>query len=145
MRLPIAVAGLLLLAVLVGVVLAASGSSGRHIRAAPALCVSRWNEDPRALASGYHNFHSHRYAQAEVVRLGRSGNPSHRGVCAVVFPSANLDPERFAAVKVYLRGQWKALSATGGVSEVRLAELQVEAVTGANAALRADGSLHPLA
>jgi len=143
-RLPIAAAGLLLLAVLVGALLLGGSSSGGTAVAPPPQCVSLWNENRRALVYGYHSFHSHRYTKAEVVRLDWAGNASRRGSCAVVFPSATLDPERRAAVKVYREGQWLALSKAGGVNAVRLAELQVEAVDGANVTLGPDGTLDPL-
>lgn len=141
LRLPIAVAGLLLLATLVGVMLLGRGSSGKTAAAAPPRCVSLWNEDHQALTYGSHSFHGHRYTEAEVLYLDRAGNPARQGDCAVVFPSATLDPEPFVAIKVYRSGGWRPLSRMKGVSEVRLAELQVEAVEGANVMLGPDGTL----
>lgn len=142
-RLPIAAAGLLLLAALVGALLLGRGSSRQTAAAAPPRCVSLWNEDRRALVYGYHSFHGHRYTEAEVLYLDRAGNEARRGGCAVVFPSATLDPEPFVAIKVYRGGRWRPLSQAGDVSEVRLSELQAEAVEGANVMLDPDGSLSP--
>lgn len=134
---------LLLLAIVVGVALG-RGSSGRKAVAASAQCVSLWNSDPTALAYGLHNFQGHGYTRAEVVRIDRSGNPARRGSCAVAFPSASLDPEPIAAAAVYRQGRWLPLGKLNEVSDVRLAELQVEAVEGANVMLRSDGSLGSL-
>jgi hypothetical protein len=141
LRLPIAVAGLLLLATLVGVMLLGRGSSGKTAAAAPPRCVSLWNEDRQALTYGYHSFHGHRYTEAEVLYLDQGGHPARQGDCAVVFPSATLDPEPFVAIKIHRSGRWQSLSGMRGVSEVRLAELQVEAVEGANVVLGPGGAL----
>lgn len=137
----IAAALLLALATVVGVVLVGGGSSGLKASAAPAGCVSLWNKDTKALVYGYHSFHGHNYRQAEVLYLDRDGSVADRGDCAVVFPSASLDPEPFVAAKVYRGGRWLSLSEVSQVSAVRVAELQVEAVKGANATLRPDGAL----
>ncbi len=142
-RLPIAAAGLLLLAGLVAAMLLGRGSSGQTATAPPPRCVSLWNEDRRALVYGSHSFHEHRYTEAEVLYLDQAGNEARRGSCAVVFPSATLDPEPFVAIKVYRGGRWRPLSQARGVSEVRLAELQAEAVEGANVMLGPDGALSP--
>jgi hypothetical protein len=140
-RLPIAVAGFLLLAGVVLVVIL-GGEPGRgEPRAIPAWCVSLWNGNTNALRAGYHNFHSHSYTRAEVLRLDRVGNPRRRGRCAVVFPAVTLDVEPAAAVKVYRGGRWSPLSESPSVSRVRLSELQAEAIDTANVDIRPDGTL----
>ena len=135
----------MLLAALIGVLLIGRGQAERRtVTAAPRRCVSLWNGSSQALSDGYHNFHGHGYEEAEVVYLDGAGDPAPRGSCAVVFPSATLDPERAAAAKVYRHGRWEPLSAVAGVDSVRLSELQVEAVEGVNAYLRPDGTLDPI-
>lgn len=142
-RVAIAAFALIALITLVAVVLVAAKSAGGEAHPAPARCVDLWNSSTQALIDGYHNYHSHSYSQAEVLHLTRSGEPTRHGDCAVIFPSATLDPENSAAVKVYRTGRWMPLSKFNEVSSVRLSELQVEAIDGANVALRPDGTLEP--
>jgi hypothetical protein len=60
----------------------------------------------------------------------------------VVFAAPRLDPEPVAAAEINLRGSWTPLS--GSADSRRLAELQSEAVSAANAELGQDGRLSPL-
>jgi hypothetical protein len=140
----VAAVALLLLAV-VGVVVLGRGSSSSTVTSAPRGCIARWNDSTRALIDGYHAFHGHGYREAKVLYLDREGVASARGRCAVAFASDALDREPGFAVKVFEAGRWRPLSATEGVSEVRLSELQFEAAKGANVLLRPDGTLTPIA
>ncbi len=125
------------------VMLLSAGGSSSGTEPAPRRCVSLWNASKRGLIDGYHNFHTHGYREAEVFHLGSKGGKARRGACAVAFPSATLDPERVAAVKVQRAGRWRPLGESDGVSELRLSELQAEAIEGANVALGPDGTLKP--
>jgi hypothetical protein len=142
-RAAIVVAGLLLLAAVVGVVLFSKGSPADLGAPPPGRCLSLWNADPKAIRYGAHNFVSHGYTGAEILFIDAEGNAARRGSCAVVFPAASLDPEPVAAVKVHRGGAWVPLSKVDGVSTARLAKLQADAISRNNAVLHEDGSLEP--
>lgn len=135
---------MLLLVVLTGLILLGRGSGVQASSPAPPECLRRWNADAAALAAGSHNFRAHRYQQAEVLYLDDAGEPSRRGACAVVFASQTLDPERWAAARIYRQPRWLPLSSASDVTELRISELQVEAISGANATLAPGGELTPL-
>jgi hypothetical protein len=127
-------------ALILVVVLARSGSGAG---AAPAECVESWNRINAATTIGRHSYASHGYRQTQVRFLSVGGDAVEEDApearCAVVFPAETLDPEPTAAAYVR-QGGWVSLGERG-VDEERLAELQREAVTGANAGLRPDGTL----
>lgn len=102
-----------------------------------------WNADREATRFGVHNFVSHRYTGAEVLRIDGDGNGAVRGSCAVVFPAVSLDPEPVAAAQVFRGGAWTPLSKVAGMSTADLAKLQAEAIRAVNVVLHEDGSLTP--
>ncbi|HEY5942033.1 MAG TPA: hypothetical protein VIT89_04140 [Solirubrobacterales bacterium] len=133
----------LLLLALVGAVVLGSGSPSSPPAPAPRGCLTRWNGSTKARVYGYHAFHRHGYRETKILYLDHAGVASRQGRCAVAFASDALDREPAAAVKVF-EGRWRPLSATEGISDVRLSELQFEAAKEANALLRPDGTLSPL-
>lgn len=147
LRAPLIAAGAILLATLVGAVVLLGGSSSSssyEARAAPARCLSLWNEDPRARAFGAHNSSGHGYELTQVTYVDGAGAPAPSGSCAVVFAAASLDPEPFAAARAYRRGRWISLRAATDMTDLRLAELQNAAREDANTILRSDGTLAPI-
>ena len=143
----IAIVALAGFGVLIAVILLTGGSEGRTFTEAPAECVERWNDDPHAVSNGVHNFNSHGYASVQVAYASVDGSevastPVTGGGCVVVFAAQALDPEPVAAAEINLSERWVPLS-TKTVEE-RLAELQSDAISAANARLSADGRLTPL-
>ena len=151
----VAFAGLL---VTVGVVVltGSSDDSDATSAAAPGACIKAWNEDEAAVGTGYHVAGFHGYTRAWVLYLDEGGDEAtaEDGECAVVFPSDQLDAEPEFAVTIKTSDGWLPLYASrnspvsrehfGGRSPVgaaRIAELQRDALSAANAALLPDGSL----
>jgi hypothetical protein len=144
----IAIGAVLSLGTLVAVVLLAGSGSGeeRGFAPAPEECIERWNSDDDAVATGVHNAVSHAYSRVQVAYASRDGAelgdaPIEGGGCVVVFAASQLDPEPVAAAEINLRRSWTPLS--GSADPSRLAELQSEAVSAANAELGQDGRLSP--
>lgn len=143
-RLTIAAVAALLLAAVIGIVALSAGGASPTQAPPPAGCLERWNSDPRALVYGRHNYAEHLYVSAQVRLLSTKGQQERRkrgGRCAVIFGAPGLDPEPFAAGKRYSDHRWAPLSKLPGIPDVRLAELQVEALSAANVGLRPDGTL----
>lgn len=110
-------------------------------------CVEVWNDDREARAIGRHDYSSHLYEFAEVIRIRRSGDivapedPDYsRGLCAIIFARTPLDPETEAAGSVYTRLSWLPLSQEVDLDTAELAQLQEEALASANVALQEDGT-----
>jgi hypothetical protein len=68
-------------------------------------------------------------------------SPDDRGSCAIVFPSAQPDPEPFFAAAILVGERWRPLSRATEISDERVGELQREAISFGNAQLLPDGSL----
>jgi hypothetical protein len=133
--------------ILIGVIVLAGGGDGSDVAAAPEECVEAWNGDPHAVSTGVHNFDSHGYASVQVAYANEDGTevastPVEGGGCVVVFAAQALDPEPVAAAEINLAQRWLPLSQ--GADLDRLAELQREATSAANAQLSEDGRLTPL-
>lgn len=145
-RLPIAVASALLLGAVIGVVVLSGSSESSPPTPPPSGCLARWNEDPASLRYGRHNYIGHRYTSAQVRRLSVSGEDprSGEGNCAVVFPAPTLDSEPFFAGQLATGDRWTPIAKLPTIPDVRLAELQVEAQSAANASLHPDGTLSPV-
>jgi hypothetical protein len=113
---------------------------------AEAQCVDDWNSNPQAVAFGSHLYGGHGYTDVQVMRLGKDGEPpaaNQRGRCAIAFASGTPDPEPEAAAQVFDGITWQAVSSLPRGTPERLAALQAEAVSGANATLGADGMIGP--
>lgn len=137
-------AAALLLIVVIGIVALSAGGASQPQAPPPVGCVERWNSDPRALIYGRHNYIEHRYSSVQVGLLSTKGQEApwkRGGSCAVVFGAPGLDPEPFFAGQRYGDHHWAPLSKLPGIPDVRLAELQVEALSAANAGLHPDGTL----
>ena len=145
-RIAIAVgAAVFLIAIVIGVTLAsAGGDEPREAVAADPECIEAWNDDPRALVYGRHNFSFHLYKGALVTFLDDEGDEvaSQDGACAVVFPSEILDSEPVAAGQILRGKRWSPISEEG-VAITRVAELQVLAAGSPNSTLDIEGKLAP--
>jgi hypothetical protein len=145
-RLRLIVAGALAVgtAVLVlAISLAGSGEDGPD-QPAEVECVDDWNSNPQAVAFGSHLYGVHGYTDVQVMRLTRDGEPpaaNQRGRCAMAFASGTPDPEPEAAAQVFDGTTWQAVSSLPNGTPERLAALQAEAVSDANATLGADGKI----
>jgi len=152
----IAVGAALVLATLVGVVVA-TGSSGDN--EVTNECIAAWNGDPIAAApdiGGVHAYEAppigHGYREALATRVNADGNvleatdgepalddPDAR--CAVVFAAPELDFEPGFGVFVFDSGRWASLMNVDGLPLDRIEEIQADAIATANATLLADGTL----
>lgn len=156
-RIAFAVGAALVLAALVGVVVA-TGSSGDN--EVTNECIMAWNEDPIASASpdigGVHAYEAppigHGYREALATRVDADGNvlettggeapmdePDAR--CAVVFAAPELDFEPGFGVFVFDEGRWGSLTNVDGLPLDQIEAMQADAITTANATLLADGTL----
>lgn len=148
-RIAIAIAAAVLLAAIVAIV-AATGGSGEDERAvvpAPERCVEAWNADEAAATYGRHNFSFHKYEGALVTFLTEDAEEvgdGEGGLCAVIFPSQELDSEPVAAGQVLRVRDWAPISTLPGVELSRVAELQVDAAEAPNQALERTGLLTDL-
>jgi hypothetical protein len=141
-RTAIAVGAALVLALVVGGVVALGDGSG-EAPSAPVECVEAWNADQEAIAYGIHNFGGHGYTEALVTRMTVAAEPAEgeRGLCVVTFPALTLDREPVAAGQILRDDRWTPISQLDGVELTRLAELQAEAAAGSNATLSREGVL----
>jgi hypothetical protein len=110
----------------------------------PEGCLNAWNADVYALNYGVHSSISHGYTDVQVGYMPKSGgallsDDPGIGPCAVVFAANQPDPERQAAGQVRRGGEWVPLSRLLGLHD--LAQLQVTAVTQANAKVTQYGKL----
>ena len=115
--------------------------------AAPAPCVTAWNDDLAARYLGRHQFTFHRYTQIQILTLSADGTrampaDAPGATCAIVFAASSLDPEFAAAAVIKRPAAWLPLS--GSASPNRLAELQSAAKTAYNGNLHEDGSVTAL-
>ena len=120
-RLAIVGGATVLLAAIVGIVVA-TGGSDEPPGAPTGVCFEAWNEDPIApLQDGTHAYSAHGYRQTLVTRLDREGeivddadddapadDPDAR--CAVIFASPQPDFEPDFGVRVYDEGRWTGLA-----------------------------------
>lgn len=134
-RLLIAGGTLAALAVLIAVVLLASGEEEHSFEPAPQACVDDWNRDGAALALGQHQFDIHRYQRLEVGYADTA--------CRVIFSAAVLDAEPTSTVQILRKTGWVPLAGAGVPTE-ELAALQTGAQETYNALLQPDGSIDPL-
>ena len=139
-------AGAVLLAGLIAVILLGSSAPSGEGGAAPAPddCLKAWNSDQQAIDFGRHNSVAHGYSDVEVGYMSNGGSPQlsadpGAGECAVVFAANQLDPEHLAAGQIQVEGQWVPLS--NSLDPAALAELQSAAVGGANAIVTPQGNL----
>jgi hypothetical protein len=144
----IAIGALLGLGLLVAGILVLGGSDDGSAEAAPSECVELWNSDERAISTGAHNSAAHSYTRVQVAYAddqaqSLSPEPVDGGGCIVVFAARALDPEPVAAAEIHLDGKWRPMSTLLSDFE-RLAELQSDALAGANAELTADGRVTAL-
>ena len=133
---------------LIGGILVLGGTSDEPDAAAapPDECVELWNADQQALSTGVHNAAAHGYSRVQVAYSDESASelsesPVEGGGCIVVFAAQALDPEPQAAAEINLDGGWSPMSTT--VEPGRLAELQSDALSEANASLGTDGRVTP--
>ena len=151
-RLPLAIGAAVLFAAIVGIVVVTRDSD--EVAATPTgTCFTTWNQDEVALSQdGQHAYESHGYRETLVTRLDAEGeiiqepdddlepdDPDAR--CAVIFASPQVDEEPDFGVRVFARGRWTGLVLADGVELEAVTELQAQAVSLANAVLRADGTL----
>ena len=144
----IAIGAMLGLGVLVGGILVLGGGDDSAAKPAPEECVELWNSDEKALRTGAHNSAAHSYTRVQVAYAddqaeSSSTDPVDGGGCIVVFAAQALDPEPVAAAEIYLDGTWTPMS-TLLPDFARLAELQSDALAGANAELATDGRVSAL-
>ena len=129
-----------------GILVLGGASDDPHAAAAPAECVELWNGDEQALSTGAHNASAHGYSRVRVAYADASAtelsdSPVEGGGCIVIFAAQALDPEPEAAAEIHLEGGWTPLSTRAEPD--RLAELQSDALSSANAGLSADGRVTP--
>ena len=133
-------AALLLIA---GVVVALTlRDSGDTASAAPAECVTAWNDDPTAVGLGQHQYNDHGYNRVQITRLDPESlvTGADESRCTVIFPARLLDPEPIAAALVQRAdGAWIPVSNLRGVTLPDLGELQAQALDDANGSLLRDG------
>ncbi|MEJ7876143.1 MAG: hypothetical protein WKF62_05740 [Solirubrobacterales bacterium] len=151
-RLAIALGASLLLAAIVGIVVA-TGGSDEAPSAPTGTCFEAWNEDAIApIQDGQHAYADHGYRQTLVTRLDAqtaiiespndaapADDPKAR--CAVIFASPQVDMEPDFGVRVFDDGRWTGLVLSDELSLEAIAELQADAVTVSNALLTAGGLL----
>jgi hypothetical protein len=106
--------------------------------------VKAWNAYVYALNYGVHNSIGHDYTDVQVGYMPKGGSARLSddpgiGPCAVVFAAHQPDPERQAAGQIHRGDEWVPLSRLLGLHD--LAQLQVTAVTRANAKLTQYGKL----
>jgi hypothetical protein len=155
-RLVAAGVGVSLLAAIVIAVVVFSSGEGEGVEGAPADCVESWNTGEGAATAGSHAASLHGATSAWVVYLSERGEKASAadGMCAVIFPSPQPDPEPEFGVTVETSEGWLPLFASrrapvsreyfGGRSPVsldRIGELQREAMSATNATLLPDGTL----
>jgi len=151
-RLAVALGASVLLAAILGIVIATGGSD-----AAPATptgtCFEAWNDDAIApVQDGQHAYAEHGYRQALVTRVDSEGkivdspddhaaadDPEAR--CAVIFASPRVDMEPDFGVRVFDEGRWTGLALTDKLKPEEIASLQADAVAPANALLTTGGRL----
>jgi hypothetical protein len=144
----VALAAAVVLAAIVGVVVALGGSGGEHrFTEPPQRCLKAWNDDPAAVRLGRHQYTAHLYANVEVLTLSSDyaepvSAEEPGAACAVIFAAEGLDPEVSAAASVHVAGIWESLSLYREPEE--LASLQSEAQGAYNAHLGADGIISSL-
>lgn len=139
----VAVLSLVLGAVVAGVLLISGADEQSGPVAPPGDCVTAWNDDPEALSFGRHNRTFHNYEQARVARISaESVSETGSGDCVVIFPSASLDPEPFAAGEFRTGGAWRPLSDT--IDLGRVDQIQSEAIGRANVSIGENGDLTAL-
>ena len=149
MRLRLAIAHLLALALLGAVVLliGSSGGPGGEAAAAPGECLAAWNGDDHALTEGRHARTFHLYDDAQVGYLSREAGEATvsvdagSGPCVVVFPRRDLDPEITYAGFTEQDGRWTPLSSV--VEQAKVAAMQGAALDAVNAKLTERGELVP--
>lgn len=151
-RLAIVGGAAVLLAAIVGIVVA-TGGSDEAPSAPTGVCFETWNDDPIApIQDGQHAFSAHGYRQTLVTRLDREGeivedadeeapadDPDAR--CAVIFASPQPDFEPDFGVRVYDEGRWTGLAITDKAPLDEIAALQAEAVSESNSVVAASGQL----
>lgn len=132
---------------LIAVVLLSGGGSGDdEVAEADAECLRSWNADPAALALGRHQANYHRYSAAQILRLDVDGGTleaDSTGTCTVAWAAGVPARELRASAQVFQNGKWLALNQVGEVTPEQLAELQDDAIAGANAGLNEQGQLIP--
>lgn len=152
-RLAIAAGATVLLAAIVGIVLATGGGSDE-----PGIaneCITSWNDDPIApLQDGTHAYAAHGYRETLVTRLDDDGNvldtedgavppgePDAR--CAVIFAAPQVDFEPDFGVRVENEQGWVGLVLAEKLEVGEIEAMQQQAVAVANARLLPDGTLEP--
>jgi|GEM_PF-3350008 hypothetical protein len=107
-------------------------------------CRQLWNNDEGALGMARHLLIHHSDASLlfliDVQDDGRKVEEG--GDCAVVFPSAETQPEY--ALNVWNGEYWRSVAYFGEVSKKRVKELQREADTAPNVRIEPDGRLTPI-
>lgn len=147
-RLAVALSAAIILAAIVGVVVALGGSGAEHTySSAPERCLSSWNGSDNAQRLGQHQFIAHQYENVQVLALAPDYSEEvdadePGSVCAVVFASASLDTELSAAAAVRVAGIWEGLNRYQPPE--KLASLQSEAQRSYNGTLQEDGTIIPL-
>jgi len=151
-RLAIVGGAAVLLAAIVGIVLA-TGGSDEAPSVPTGICFETWNNDPIApVQDGQHAYSAHGYRQTLVSRLDRDGeivedpddeapadDPEAR--CAVIFASPQPDFEPDFGVRVYDEGRWTGLAIADKAPLDDIAALQAEAVSESNSVVAASGQI----
>ena len=137
-----AVAGATLL-LIAGIVVAVVLRDSEKTSAAPAECVSAWNESRAAVSLGRHQYDEHGYNRVQITRLDPESLVTSNGEsdCAVVFPARLLDPEPIAAALVLPRERWVPVAQLPGVELTELGDLQAAALDATNGALLKEGEI----
>jgi hypothetical protein len=137
-----AVAGAVLL-LIAGIVVAVVLRNSEETSAAPAECVSAWNESRAAGSLGRHQYDDHGYNRVQITRLDPESLVTGNGEsdCAVVFPARLLDPEPIAAALVLARERWVPVAQLPGVELTELGDLQAAALDATNGALLKEGEI----
>ncbi len=152
-RLAIALGATILLAAIIGIVVATRGGEEEPSELLSSTCFEAWNEDlvaPRQ--DGIHAYSAHGYrqtlvtrldAEAQTLGLGDDATPADKpgARCAVIFASPQPDFEPDFGVRVYEKGRWSGLGLTDESPLKVIARLQAEAVADSNAVLVTNGTL----